>query len=276
MTKIFPAWFIVRVTSLLTLIFFASQTLALLAQEADKLPAKQQIDVALRASLQAERERDFKTAIAKIDEAMKLGFKQPSAHHKKGCLHFELGNMSESLKEFDRFAELQPSSARWLWQRGIACYYMKKYKAGAAQFVSYQSADSTDVENAVWRYLCQSKFDGKKKARASMLPIKNDTRVPMMEVYRLFRGESKPERVLAVLKKEKSTGPQAKTQQFDAHLYLALFYDSEGQLAAAKDHIDMAIKQARHGDNMWCVAVKHQKHINEQLANAKKDSEREK
>jgi len=275
MTKKFRVWFILSVASLLTLISFQGETLSLLAQEATnsqhtkKLSQAQRMDEALRASLQAERRGDFKTAIAKIDEALKLGYKRSAGHHKKGGLHFELGNMAESLKEFDRFAELEPASAKWLWQRGIACYYAKKYKAGADQFVAYQSADNTDVENAVWRYLCQAKFDGKEKARAAILPIKRDTRVPMMEIYKLFRGESTPEQVLSVLKKEKSTGPQSKTQQFDAHLYLALFFDSEGQLATAKQHIDIAIKQAQRRDNMWCVAVEHQKHLERQIKKSK-------
>lgn len=265
MTKKFHLWFILGLTSTLTLIFLECQTLSLLAQETSKLSQPQQAVEALSASVKAERSHDFKSAIAKIDEATKAGLKQSIVHYKKGCWHFRLGNVVASLKEFDRYVELEPSRANSQWERGITCYYAKKYKAGAQQFVDYQTYHNNDVENAVWRYLCQAKVDGKEKARKAILPIKNDTRIPMMEIYELFRGESTPEKVLAELNAEKSTGPQAKHQQFDAHLYLALFYDSEGDLPAAKKHIDLAVKQFKRGDYMWAVAVEHQKHVDRQI-----------
>ena len=52
--------------------------------------------------------------------------------------------------------------------------------------------DTNDVENAVWHFLCVAREDGVEKARAAMLKIGKDRRVPMMQVYELFarQGEA--------------------------------------------------------------------------------------
>ena len=263
MTKKNLKWFILGATSALTLTFLGS--LSVQAQESDTTLRTQARDV-LRQSLQAEQKQEFQSAIEKMDEAMKLGFTQPIAHYKKGCWNFRLGKIDESMKEFDRYVELEPARANSQWERGITCYYARKYKAGAQQFVDYQSFHDNDVENAVWRYLCQMKFDGKEKARKAILPIKADPRIPMMEIYRLFRSESTPAQVMKVLEASPSMGLRSQHEKFDAHLYLALYFDSEGKLDEAKKQIDFSVKQFKAGDYMWAVAVEHQKHVDEQIA----------
>lgn len=256
----------------MTLAFLASfWTLSLQAQDSNvdtAVSKTSRMRAALHAATKAEQDFSFKSAIKNLEEAMELGFSDPIAHYKKGCWNFREGNIAESKREFDRYIERVPARAKSQWERGITCYYAKDYKGGAQQFVDYQSYHDNDVENAVWRYLCQVKFDGKAKSQKAILPIKNDTRIPMMEIYRLFRGESTPDKVLAQLKAERSTGPQARHQNFDAHLYLALFHESEGDLTKAKQHIDEAVKQFKRGDYMWAVAVAHQQHIKAQLKQA--------
>jgi lipoprotein NlpI len=114
------------------------------------------------------------------------------------------------------------------------------------------------------------KLDGKEKARKAILPIKNDTRIPMMEIYRLFRGETTPEKVLKVLDSANSSAELAKQQTFDAHLYLALYFDSEDNLPQAAKHVDLAVRQFKKGDYMWAVAVEHKKHLQRRMAKRKK------
>ncbi len=274
MTKKIPIWFILGSTPILTLTFLASsRMLSVQAQESSADATSDEtfrVHSALHAATKAEQDFSFDSAIKNLEEAMEFGFANPIAHYKKGCWHFRAGNIPESKRAFDRYVELVPARAKSQWERGITCYYAKEYKAGAQQFVDYQSYHDNDVENAVWRYLCQVKVDGKEKAQKAILPIRNDTRIPMMEIYRLFRGESTPERVLAELEAERSTGPQARHQNFDAHLYLALYYDSEGDLDKANQHIKVAVKQFKRGDYMWAVAVEHQKHIKRQQEQARK------
>ena len=134
--------------------------------------------------------------------------------------------------------------------------------------MDYQTYHNADVENAVWRYLCQVKIDGIEKSRKAILPIRNDRRIPMMEIYRLFRGESHPQQVLDTLAKSQSTGLRAKNEEFDAHLYLALYFDSMGKLREAKKHIDLAVKEPLRADYMWAVAVEHQRTIDRRIAEA--------
>jgi len=97
-----------------------------------------------------------------------------------------------------------------------------------------------------------------------MLPIEFDRRIPMMEVYDLFRGQAKPDVVLKRLKRLETTaagGDVAREQRFNAHLYLALYHDSEGDLVKARQHLEQAVKQYETGHYMWAVAKQHLRHL---------------
>ena len=98
------------------------------------------------------------------------------------------------------FLRLKPDERAGHWRRGITCYYAKRFDEGRKQFEAYEEKDTNDVENAVWRYLCMARAEGVDKARASILKIGNDRRVPMMQVYALFAGKAKPEDVMASIK----------------------------------------------------------------------------
>ena len=54
-----------------------------------------------------------------------------------------------------------------------------------------------DVENAAWHFLCVARQEGAEKARAALLPVGADPRVPMREVYEMFRGRLEPSAVIA-------------------------------------------------------------------------------
>ena len=260
MTKFFPVWFILGSSSILTRILLPS-ALALSVVHASQAQNVEAQRNAWTAALRAANAHDFKAAVDRTDEAIAAGLTTPQIFYHRGRWHFRLGNMKESLRDFDQYVEGAPSRANAQWERGITCYYAEEYKAGAKQFADYQEYHDNDVENAVWRYLCQMQYDGKEKARKAILPIKNDTRVPMMEIYKLFRGESNPNKVLTVLQNSDASGELAKHEAFDAHLYLALYFDSENDLAVARKHVDEAVKQFAKGDYMWAVAVQHQKRL---------------
>ena len=254
MTKILPTWFILGATLVLTCFFSLSCVLSSHAQVDHQTHA-------WRAANQAARSHDFKLAVAEADVAIEAGLTQPLVFYYRARWNFRAGNIKDSLRDFDRFVKAEPERSNSQWERGITCFYANEFEAGAKQFVDYQNYHDNDVENAVWRYLCQAKLDGKEKAREAILPIKNDTRVPMMEIYRLFRGESTPKKVLDVLKSANASGELARREAFDAHLYLALYFDSEDDLPRATKHVDLAVKQFQKGDYMWAVAVEHQKHL---------------
>src|SRR5260221_591071 len=118
-------------------------------------------------------------------------------YHLRGCEHFKLGQINDSIRDFDKFLEFAPKQAPHQWQRGISFYYAGRYEEGRKQFELHQTVNPNDVENAVWHFLCVARLEGPEKARAALIPIKGDARVPMSEIYDLFAAKSKPEQVFA-------------------------------------------------------------------------------
>ena len=94
------------------------------------------------------------------------------------------------------------------------------------------------MENAVWHFLCVAKLEGVEKARASLIPIKGDRRVPMMEIYELFAGKGKPEQVFEAAKA--AGGSKTSDALFYANLYVGLFYEATGDEQHAAEYINKA------------------------------------
>ena len=110
---------------------------------------------------------------------------------------FDRGRLEASAAGFDRVAELAPDVAPQLWQRGIALYYVGRYRDCREQFESHRTVNPNDVENAAWHFLCVAREESPASALAALLPVGPDPRAPMTEIYRMFRGEVTPEAVLA-------------------------------------------------------------------------------
>ncbi len=87
-----------------------------------------------------------------------------------------------------------------------------------------------DVENAAWHFLCVARAESVTAARAALLPVGPDGRVPMREIYQMFRGDLAPEQVMTAA----GTRPDG---QFYAHLYVALYFEATGRARAARSSI---------------------------------------
>ncbi len=79
----------------------------------------------------------------------------------------------------------------------------------------------------------------------------------MMTVYDLFRGKAKPEDVLQAARAKASSEEAAKLQRFYAHLYLGLYFESEGDTKRAREHIERAAGEFNGRDYMGAVARAH-------------------
>jgi lipoprotein NlpI len=191
---------------------------------------------AFRGSLLASLHKPEK-AIADFDKALTLDAKLVTVYHLRGQERFKLGQFDLSLTDFDRYLEARPSERPKHWQRGISCYYAGKFRDGAEQFDAYQKVDENDVENAVWRFLCQARVDGIEKARASLLKVGTDKRIPLMEVYALYAGKSLPANVLTATKKDNPPPEELRTRLFYAHLYLGLYFEVTGDPKSALRHL---------------------------------------
>jgi len=165
---------------------------------------------------------------------------------------FANGRIAESVAGFDNLAKVLPGFAPQLWQRGIALYYAGRYADCRAQFESHRTVNPDDVENAAWHYLCVARAESPAKARAALLPVGPDARVPMRQIYDLFRGTRKPEEVVAAAGRD----PRA---QFYAQLYLGLYYEAQGDGRRTLEHITAAAadRYADAGGYMHTVARVH-------------------
>ncbi len=204
-----------------------------------------------------ETMKKHEDAIADFDRAIELDAKLAEAYDHRGSERFKLGQVKESLADFDRYLELRPEAKNGHWKRGISLYYAGKFDEGRRQFEGYEKVDANDVENAVWHYLCNARAVGVEKARAAMLKIGKDRRVPMTEVYALYAGRAKPEEVLAAARAGQPGGNELKKRLFYAHLYLGLYYEAQGDKSKAQEHIGKAADEYRIEHYMGDVAAVH-------------------
>ncbi len=196
-------------------------------------------------------------AVADLDKCLELDPKNAEAYDLRGSEQFKRGKIAESLADFDAFLKLRPAAAPGHWKRGISLYYLGRYDDGRRQFEGYEKVDTNDVENAVWHFLCIARQDGLEKARASILKIGKDSRVPMMQVYDLYRGELKPPDVLAAAEAGEAPAAERTARRFYAHLYLGLYFDVRGDKRQALEHMALAAGKYRIGHYMGDVARVH-------------------
>ncbi len=201
--------------------------------------------------------RQHTEAIADFDRCLQRDPRLAEAYDHRGSEQFKLGRIKESLADFDRFLQLRPKAAPGHWKRGISLYYVGRFDDGRKQFEGYEKVDTNDVENAVWHFLCNARRLGIDQAREAMLKIGRDRRVPMMEVYDLYRGKLKPADVLDAAKAGEVPTELRKQQLFYAHLYLGLYYDVTGDKKKALEHMTLAEGKYRIGSYMGDVAHVH-------------------
>ena len=177
---------------------------------------------------------------------------RPSAILDRAVADFEGGRIAESAAGFDTLIKVSPSIAPQLWQRGITLYYARRYADCRAQFELHRTVNPADVENAAWHFLCVARAESAAKARAALLPVGPDARVPMRQIYEMFRGALAPEQVL------EAAGSQA-AAQFYAQLYVGLYFEALQDDRRALEHIMAAAadRYASAGGYMHIVAKVH-------------------
>ena len=232
-----------------------AEALALVSQ-AIEIDPKNERAYFLRASLHEASQRHEK-AIADFDQFLKLNPRVTEAWQRRGTEHFKLGHFGQSIADFDKVIELAPQQGPQHWQRGIACYYAGRFADGRRQFESHQSVNPNDVENAVWHFLCVARLSGVDQARAALIPIQGDGRVPMMEVHALFAGKAKPEDVLAAARAGQPSAAELHQRLFFAHLYLGLYYEAIGDEKLTREHIFKSAEEFKSDHYMGDVARVH-------------------
>jgi lipoprotein NlpI len=146
---------------------------------------------------------------------------------------FERGQIDQSVAKFNQVADAAPRSMPQLWQRGIALYYAGRFDDCRKQFEAHRTVNPDDVENAAWHFLCVARAESLAKAKAALLPVGPDARVPMKQVYELFKGTLTPEQVVAA-------GAGSASGQFYANLYLGLYYEATGDAKRGRASLEAA------------------------------------
>jgi lipoprotein NlpI len=220
---------------------------------ADEPEATEWLTQARKAAL----EKHHDDAILACDAALKLDPQLALAYQVRGEEQFKRGHIHDSVQDFEHYLELVPAARPGHWQLGISLYYDGQFAAGAKQFEAYQNVDDNDVENVVWRFLCQARVDGVEKARAALLKVKNDTRVPMKEVWEMFAGTKTPDDVLKRAEAGDPTAAELKVRRFNANLYVGLYEEALGNRDLAKKYLTAADEKYRIPEYMGDVAHVH-------------------
>ena len=127
------------------------------------------------------------------------------------------------------------------------------------QFELHRKVNPEDVENSAWHYLCNARANTPKKAREDLIPVKDDARVPMKQVLQLFAGKLKPKDVIDAAETADLKGGALTEARFYANLYVALYYESEGDAKKCLEHVTAAAEKYKIGHYMWDVADVHLK-----------------
>ena len=201
--------------------------------------------------------RQHDQAIKAFTAVLALSPAQARANDFRGDALLKSGKFKEAVADYDVFLAAKPEFAPDHWRRGIALYYAGRFADGAKQFDSHRTVNPEDVENSAWHYLCNARAGTPKKAREDLIPVTKDARVPMAQVLQLFGGKLKPQDVIDAAETGGKKGDALTAARFYAHLYVGLYYESEGDPKKTLEHTTMAVETYKIGDYMWDVGHAH-------------------
>src|SRR4051794_20755026 len=182
----------------------------------------------IRAEDRAAETRQLQETVRRLDQVLADNPKSAAAWQSRGVAHFTLGEADKAVADFDKYIELDPEAKPHHWQRGIALYYAGRFDDGAKQFELHRTVNPEDVENAAWHFLCVARAaraagatanEAVKKARAGLIPVKDDARVPMAQVQALYAGKATADDVMAAAKAGNPDAEPLRDRLFYAHLY---------------------------------------------------------
>ena len=124
-------------------------------------------------------------------------------------------------------------------------------RTAGPQFESHRTVNPNDVENAAWHFLCVARSESPEAARSALLPVGPDRRIPMGEIYEMFRGDLSPAEVLRA-------GGDVPLAQFYAYLYAGLYLEALGDAEGGLSYMRTAAEDRfRGGGYMHTVARIH-------------------
>ena len=208
-----------------------------------------------RASL-LERSQLWPAAEADLTKVLELNPNDTAVTRQRGVVRLRLSRFSGAVTDFDRFAELRPDRLPELWERGIALFYARRFDDARRQFELHRTVNPHDVENAAWHFACVAQSEGFDRARALLIPVEGDSRVPMKEIQGLLGGKATADDVLAAAEAE-APGPRQDAARFYARLYLGMYEEARGKRDLAAKHLAEATKNSEQFGLMGDVGRLH-------------------
>ena len=190
---------------------------------------------------------------------------------------FERNDVEGATLDFDALIAKSPGSKPYLWQRGIALYYIDEFREAEKQFREDVKVNPNDTEEAAWAFLSQMRKGGEggggggggdvsstlNKAREEFVELAGrDSRKVMGSVLRLYKtGDEEAKKTLESLSKKPADSTQSASDAFYASLYLGLYSEAIGNAEEAKYWMKKAngtpYGQRASGDFMTSVARVH-------------------
>ena len=201
--------------------------------------------------------KQFPEAIKSYTKVIELSPTTIIVIDRRGDALLKSGRFKDAIADFDDYLAHDLKAAPDHWRRGIALYYAGRYADGVKQFNLHRKVNPEDVENSAWHYLCTARAVSPKQARADLIPVTRDSRIPMKQVLQLFAGTIAPEAVLAAAEEAKLTMTERTEARFYARLYVALYFDSTGDDKQTRKYLEEAVEKYPIGHYMWDVAKAH-------------------
>jgi tetratricopeptide (TPR) repeat protein len=191
--------------------------------------------------------------VQRLTRSLATDPQNPQLYVRRGMASFRLGDVASAIDDFDRAEGLNPALTPYLWQRGIAYYYAERFEDGARQFETDLAVNGHDVEETVWRYLCQAQVQGAAAAREALLPVQTDPRPVMSWVYQLFSGACEVDQMIV---RYRDAGRQ---ERFYSALYVGLYSEAARDRERARHYIGQAAEMQVTEDYMGWVAIVHRR-----------------
>ena len=188
--------------------------------------------------------RDYTTA---------LGFIGHDAHYAdvfqmRGCANFKLGNLQGAVSDWVNFIRLKPDKEADHWQICVAYALLGSFEDARKQFEWHWTVNAEDMEVAFWHYLCVARMDGLESARENLIEVAGEKRVPMPELYLLFKGEGSEADVWLAVEEGDPDKDERTRREFFANYYLGLYKQATGKLELADELIGKALEIAKSNE----------------------------
>ena len=124
------------------------------------------------------------------DYSTALGYNPKFAdlYQLRGCSYFKMGNVLAAVFDWQRFIQLKPKKETEHWQICVGHALLGNYEEARKRFEWHWTANTEDMEVAFWHFLCVARTDGMAKAREKLISVSSEKRVPMPQLYALYKG----------------------------------------------------------------------------------------